>query len=364
MDIREKLQEIGRGFRIEGEFAGYEHIKMGNVNQTYQVTYRRDDGALKNYIVQWVNTYAFKEPEKLMHNADLITEYIRARKQGQIALHYHHTQDRKIYIYDDDGFWRLCNFIPSCTYNSSEDMEVLRRTGEAFGEFQILLSDFPVEDLYETIPDFHNTPKRLAKLFADAEADVVGRVAEVRTELDYIASVREEAEKLTRLYEAGKLPLRVTHNDTKINNVLFDVESQQPVAIIDLDTVMPGLVGHDFGDGVRFAANFVEEDCREYEKAGCDLERFRAFAEGFLSQTADILTEEERKTLSLSVLSLAVELGSRFLDDYITGDQYFTIRYPDHNLVRARCQIALAKDMLKQLPEMEKIVRNCVCKFK
>ena len=359
MDIREKLQEIGRGFRIEGTVIGYEHIKMGNVNQTYRVTYRREDGTLKNYIVQKVNTYAFREPEKLMHNADLITEHIRTKKQGQIALHYHHTADRKIYICDDDGFWRLCNFIPSCTYNSSENMEILRRTGKAFGEFQILLSNFPVTDLYVTIPDFHNTPKRLEKLFSDAEADIVGRVAEVRAELDYIAAVREQAEKLTHLYEAGQLPLRVTHNDTKINNVLFDTQEHNPVAIIDLDTVMPGLVGHDFGDGVRFAANFVEEDCWECEKAGSDLERFRAFTEGFLSQTASVLTETERKTLALSVLTLAVELGSRFLDDYITGDQYFTIHYPDHNLVRARCQLSLAKDIQKKLPQMEEIVESC-----
>lgn len=360
MEIDSKLKQICQGFRIEGEYIGCEHIKVGNVNQTYKVTFRNPDGRWKSYIVQRVNTYAFRNPEQLMHNVDLITEHIRAKKQGQIALHFHHTGDRKNYIYDDEhGFWRLCNYIPSITYDGGTDEAVLRRTGEAFGEFQQLLSDIRVEELYETIPDFHNTPKRLATLFADAERDPKGRVKEVRAELDYIASVREEAEQLTRLYQQGELPLRVTHNDTKINNVLFDRESSEAVAIIDLDTVMPGLVGSDFGDGVRFAANFVKEDSDHWEKAGVDLDRFRAFTEGFLSQTAGILTETERRTLALSVFTITVELASRFLDDYILGDPYFKINYSDHNLVRTRCQLALARDVKDKLPQMQAIVEEC-----
>ena len=357
MEINEKLEKIGQAFCIEGVYVGYEKIKAGNVNQTYKVTYRRADGSLKNYIVQRVNTYAFRQPEELLHNADLITEHIRAKKREGVALHFHHTSDRKTYIYDEEhGFWRLTNYIPSVTYNGSTDMQVLRRTGEAFGAFQRQLADFPVTGLYETIPNFHNTPKRLETLFADAEQDPLGRAAEVREELAYIASVREEAETLTRLYEAGKLPLRVTHNDTKINNVLFDPETDEAMVIVDLDTVMPGLVGHDFGDGVRFAANCVEEDCPDAEKAACDLNRFRAFAEGFLSQTADLLTEMERKTLALSVFCIAVELGSRFLDDYLVGDQYFNIDYPTHNLVRSRCQLALARDVHEKLGDMQRMI--------
>lgn len=359
MEINAKLKQICDGFRIEGEYIGCEHIKVGNVNQTYKVTFRNPEGRWKSYIVQRVNTYAFRNPEQLMHNVDLITEHIRAKKQGQVALHFHHTGDRKNYIYDDEhGFWRLCNYIPSVTYDGTDDEAVLRRTGEAFGEFQQLLSDIAVDELYETIPDFHNTPKRLATLFADAQQDPKGRVKEVQAELDYIASIREEAEKLTRLHEAGKLPLRVTHNDTKINNVLFDRDSSEAVAIIDLDTVMPGLVGSDFGDAVRFAANFVAEDSPHWEKAGCDLERFRIFAEGFLSRVGEMLTEEERKTLPLSVFAITVELASRFLDDYILGDPYFKINYPDHNLVRTRCQLALARDIQKKLPQMEQIIEE------
>ena len=365
MEMDKKLEEIGRAFRIEGDYLGYEKIKVGNVNQTYKVTYRWGDGSLKSYIVQRVNTYAFRRPEELMHNADLITEHIRAKKQEGVALHFHHTRERKTYVYDEEGgFWRLTNYIPSVTYSESKNVEVLRRTGEAFGAFQRKLADFPVTGLYETIPNFHNTPKRLETLFADAERDPLGRAAEVREELAYIASVRGEAETLTRLYEAGKLPLRVTHNDTKINNVLFNKDTDEALVIVDLDTVMPGLVGHDFGDGVRFAANRVAEDCPHAEEAECDPERFRAFTEGFLSQTADLLTEAERGTLALSVFDITVELASRFLDDYIVGDKYFNIDYPTHNLVRARCQIALAKDVHQKLPEMQAFIAGCCAMYR
>ena len=365
MEMDKKLEEIGRAFRIEGDYLGYEKIKVGNVNQTYKVTYRQPDGSPKNYIVQRVNTYAFRQPEELMHNADLITEHIRAKKQEGVALHFHHTRERKTYVYDEEGgFWRLTNYIPSVTYSESKNVEVLRRTGEAFGAFQRKLADFPVTGLYETIPNFHNTPKRLETLFADAERDPLGRAAEVREELAYIASVRGEAETLTRLYEAGKLPLRVTHNDTKINNVLFNKDTDEALVIVDLDTVMPGLVGHDFGDGVRFAANRVAEDCPHAEEAECDPERFRAFTEGFLSQTADLLTEAERGTLALSVFDITVELASRFLDDYIVGDKYFNIDYPTHNLVRARCQIALAKDVHQKLPEMQAFIDGCCAMYR
>ena len=191
-------------------------------------------------------------------------------------------------------------------------------------------------------------------------ADPVGRVAEVQDELNYLESIKDLACKLTDMQAEGKLPLRVTHNDTKINNVLFDPQSGEALVVIDLDTVMPGLVGHDFGDAIRFAANKCEEDCPDASKAGVDMEVFRAFAEGFLEQTANTLTPNEINTLALSCLTLTAELSTRFLADYILGDPYFKIKSPDHNLVRTRCQIALAKDMQKNLPLMEQMVRECV----
>ena len=361
-DVAHKLLKVGEAFRIPGPFFSYEEIKMGNVNHTYKVNYIRDDGSgmakIKSYLVQRVNTYAFQRPLELMSNIDKVTEYIHANFPTVKCLHFHHTQERHNYLMDEDGFWRLSNYVPSVTFNSCEDLEIVRSAGQAFGDFQMMLSEFDASSLYYTIPDFHNTRKRYEKLKADMAEDPCGRVAEVREELDWLLSVEDEACKLTDLYEAGEMPLRVTHNDTKINNVLFDEESLKPLVVIDLDTVMPGLVGHDFGDAIRFAANFVEEDSPEAEKAGLDLNIYWAFVEGFLKETAPTLTEAEAETLGNSCFTLACELSTRFLDDYITGDKYFKIKDPKHNLTRTRCQIALAKDMRKKMDAMNAIVRD------
>ena len=265
---------------------------------------------------------------------------------------------------DQDGFWRLSNYVPSVTFNSCDDLDIVRSTGQAFGDFQMMLSDFDAGELFYTIPDFHNTRKRYEKLKADAAMDPCGRVAEVQDLLDWLLSVEDEACRLTDLQEQGVLPLRVTHNDTKINNVLFDEETHLPLVVIDLDTVMPGLVGHDFGDAIRFAANFVEEDSPEADKAGVNLNIFWAFAEGFLHKTAATLTEAEVETLGGSCFTLACELATRFLDDYIVGDKYFKIKDPKHNLIRTRCQVALAKDMQRKMDAMNAIVRDCWVRYK
>ena len=226
------------------------------------------------------------------------------------------------------------------------------------------LADFDIAELTETIPGFHNTRQRYEKLLQSVKEDKAGRVAEVKEEIEYLLSVQDLACSLTDLQQAGELPLRVTHNDTKINNVLFHPENQSPMIVIDLDTVMPGLMGHDFGDAIRFAANFVEEDCRELDKVGVNMEIFRAFAEGFLSKTAAAMSEKELDTLALSAFVLTAELATRFLADYLDGDLYFNIKCPDHNLVRTRCQIALAKDMLKKMDEMNAVVRSCAAAAK
>ena len=367
-DVARKLLKVGEAFRIPGPFFSYEEIKMGNVNHTYKVNYIRDDGSgmakIKSYLVQRVNTYAFQRPLELMSNIDKVTEYIHAKYPHVKCLHFHHTAERNNYLMDEDGFWRLSNYVPSVTFNSCEDLEIVRSAGQAFGDFQMMLSEFDASSLYYTIPDFHNTRMRYEKLKTDMEEDPCGRVAEVREELDWLLSVEDEACKLTDLYEAGEMPLRVTHNDTKINNVLFDEESLKPLVVIDLDTVMPGLVGHDFGDAIRFAANFVEEDSPEAEKAGLNLNIYWAFAEGFLKETAPTLTEAEAETLGNSCFTLACELSTRFLDDYITGDKYFKIKDLKHNLTRTRCQIALAKDMRKKMDAMNAIVRDGWVRYK
>ena len=188
----------------------------------------------------------------------------------------------------------------------------------------------------------------------------MGRLANVEDEVAWLRSVRDTACRLTTMYQAGELPLRVTHNDTKINNVLFDESGREAIVVIDLDTVMPGLVGHDFGDAIRFAANTAEEDCTDLKKVAVDLELYRAFAEGFLSMTGKSLIQAEKDTLAVSCVCMTVEVALRFLEDYLRGDVYFRISHPRHNLERARCQIALAKSMLEHLDEMEQIVADCL----
>lgn len=360
MNIDEKLAKVCEGFCINGTYIGHELIQVGNVNKTYRVKVMLPEGKEKSFLVQNLNTYVFKHPVQVMDNIDMVTEHIRAKHPGQLALHFHHTKDRKTYIESGGDFWRMSNFIPSTTYNVVENLNVVRNAGRAFGSFQVDLSDFDSNALFETIPNFHNTTKRFEALEATVAADPCGKASQVQEELDYLFSVKEQACQLTSLWEAGKLPLRVTHNDTKINNVLFDAQGDAALVVVDLDTVMPGLVGHDFGDAIRFAGNFVEEDSPEYDKVGVNMDVFRAFTEGFLEKTAGALTQIELDTLALSSFVLTVELAVRFLDDYIQGSPYFKINYPEHNLVRTRNQIALAKDMQKKMPQMETIVKDCV----
>lgn len=362
MDLNEKLEQVCRAFRIEDTYLGYETIQMGNVNHTYKVNFRLADGKPKSFLVQNVNTYAFRDPVGLMENIDKVTEHIRAKCPGRTCLHFHHTADRKTYVIDGSNFWRMTNYIPSVTFNTVKDPEIIRNAGRVFGEFQNQLSDFEIASLRETIPGFHDTRKRYAAFKAAVDEDKAGRASSVQEEIRFLLDHEDLACTLTDLYNEGKLPLRVTHNDTKINNVLFSSEDHQALVVIDLDTVMPGLMGHDFGDAIRFAANFCEEDCADPAQAGVDMAVFRAFAEGFLEKTAPSMTQTEADTLALSCFCLTAELCTRFLGDYLQGDPYFKTLYPEHNLVRTRCQIALCKDMLAKRGEMERIIRDCLKK--
>lgn len=360
MDLYDKLLEVSRLFRIEYEYLGYETIQMGNVNQTYKVNFLLPDRESKSFLVQNVNTYAFRNPIGLMDNIDKVTEYIRAKNPHKLTLHFHHTANRKTYVIDGKNFWRMTNYVPSVTFNTVTDLNIIRRAGKAFGEFQMDLADFDISQLIETIPDFHNTRQRYQKLMQSIQTDRAGRVAQVQEEIDYLLSVQNKACTLTDMYNAGQLPLRVTHNDTKINNVLFHPQTNDAMIVIDLDTVMPGLIGHDFGDAIRFAANYVEEDCRDLSKVGVNLEVFRAFSEGFLSKTAKTMIPAEIDTLALSSFALTIEVATRFLADYLDGDLYFNVNAPDHNLVRTRCQIALARDMLQKMNHMDQIIQECI----
>lgn len=351
-----QIKQVCSAFRIRGELQSYEEIKCGHINQTYKVNFLRDDGKKKSYIVQAINTNVFRDPVRVMHNIDLVTEYLHAKEPNKKALHFHHTADRKTYWIGADGFWRLFNYIPSRTYNCTSDCEIIRNAGCAFGTFQRMLSDFDAEQLHETIPFFHDTVQRYESLMDAVQSDPLHRAEQVQEELNWLLEVREQACNLTLMQREGKLPVRVTHNDTKINNVLFEEDGKDAIVVIDLDTVMPGLVGHDFGDAIRSSANTAAEDCPEPDKVHIDLDVFDAFAEGFLRQTADSLCEQELTTLALSSFCMTCELATRFLADYLLGDTYFKVDYPGHNLIRARTQIALAKDILKNMDTMEQII--------
>ena len=359
------LNEIGKKFRLVGELYTYEVITMGNINSTYKVTYMREDGSLKPYLFQKVNTHVFKNPIEIMKNIDRVTGYISEKYPDQRTLHYYHTDEGlNYYICEDNAFWRVVNYIESITFDASEDLNVIEATGKAFGQFQTRLSDFDGSVLYETIPDFHNTKKRLDTLFGHVEEDSCGRAADCVKELEYLASVREKAGDLSVKFANGEIPKRVTHNDTKCNNVLFDRVTKEPIVVIDLDTIMPGMSMYDFADAVRFIANTAVEDEPDVSRVYFDTAKFRAFANGFIGATIDALDPIELDNLVKASFSITIELASRFLDDYLTGDLYFRCTYPKHNLVRTRCQLALAKDIERKWDELSWIIRDVTEKIK
>jgi thiamine kinase-like enzyme len=358
------LNEIGKKFNLPGEFYTYKVITIGNINSTYKVTYITEDGTLTSYLFQRVNTHVFKNPIEIMKNIDRVTGYIREKYPDQRTLRYYHTEDGLNYhICDDNAFWRIMNYIESVTFDSSEDLKVIEATGKAFGQFQTQLSDFDGSVLYETIPDFHNTKKRLDTLFAHVDEDPCGRAAEVAKEIEYLSAVREKAGELSVQFERGEIPKRVTHNDTKCNNVLFDRVTKEPIVVIDLDTIMPGMSMYDFADAVRFIANTAVEDEPDVSRVYFDTAKFRAFAQGFIKETKDSLKPVEIESLVKASFSITIELASRFLDDYITGDRYFRCTYPKHNLVRTRCQLQLAKDIERKWDELSWIIRDVIEKM-
>lgn len=361
MDL--KLKQVGELFGLEGEFKSVEVIKTGNINQTYLVTYFRENED-KKYIIQKVNTYVFKHPEEVMQNIERVTEHIRAKVKEtegtakRNVLHFLHDSKGNNYAYDEEGgFWRGYRFIDnSITYNTTDDLFVMVEAGKGFGDFQKYLSDFDASCLYESIPNFHNTKKRLETLFAAAERDEYDRAKFVRTELEYMRSRYDLACCLCTMLDSGELPLRVTHNDTKCNNVLLDVDTNEALAVIDLDTVMPGLAAYDFGDAIRFGANNTIEDDPEYSKVFLDLKKYEAFVSGFIPTIKDSMTQKELETMHLGAYVMTAELVARFMTDWLEGDVYFKTDYKEHNLVRTKNQYWLAFDMEKKLNEMQQIV--------
>ena len=361
----QQIRMICDRFCIKGEYRSYEILNSGHINTTYKVYFFRD-GEFKDYILQRVNTYVFKDPVSVMDNISSVTEFIRAKiKQvkktaKRDVLHYSQTADGEYYAFTDDGgFWRCCRYIDdSVCFMQTDNLKVIEESGKAFGEFQLYLADYPVEKLSIVIPHFHNTIRRY-DAFRDAiELNEAGRAQEVQKEIEGYMALEDIATKPYRMQKEGILPLRVTHNDTKISNILFDAKTYEHLSVIDLDTVMPGLVAFDFGDAIRISASTGDEDEQDLDKVAVDMQKYEAFARGFVGVLGNKITQAEKDSLALGAIAMTVECGVRFLTDYINGDKYFKIHYPDQNLARARAHLVLARDMVAHLQEMQDIVKK------
>ena len=347
------IEKAAYAFCMNGAPIGCMPIGNGHINSTLKV--ETDSGA--EYVLQKINKYVFKDPVSLMKNAGTITDFIRQRvTDPRLALHFITTHDGKFYHEDEQGqFWRMYDFVGGFCLEAPECEEDFYQSALAFGRFQQLLSDFPAETLTETIPEFHNTVDRYRQFKESVAADAMGRLADVKADVEFLLEREERGTVLQRMRESGELPLRVTHNDTKLNNVLLDKKTRKSLCVLDLDTVMPGLSVHDFGDSIRFGAATAAEDERDVSKMSMDLHLFEVYTRGFLEE-AVTLNDVEVRMLPMGAYVMALEVATRFLKDYLDGDRYFKVDYPDHNLVRARTQIALVADMERKMADMERIV--------
>jgi thiamine kinase-like enzyme len=327
------------------------------------VTFTHDNKEQK-YLLQKINDYVFKQPDKVMENIIDVTTHInhktKASNHAPKTLTFKFAKDGRPFVVDNyGGYWRICEFIEnSITFNETQDLSVIKETGKAFGEFQGLLADFPAERLNIIIPHFHNTPNRYEIFKTILQQNPVQRAELVTEEIEEFLKLEPIATQMYAMQKKGDLKLKVTHNDTKCNNVLYDADTKKFLCVIDLDTVMPGLLGFDFGDAIRFIANTSAEDETNLSKVEVDTEKFKAFTSGFLSEVSGKISEQEKNTLVLGAITMTTECGLRFLTDYLDGDNYFKTAYAEHNLDRARCQLKLAKSMLKNQKAMEDIVNE------
>jgi len=353
--------KIARHFAVSGEIETIKPLGNGLINFTFCVTCQNGE----RYIFQRINEKVFSAPDRLMENFVGVCRFLEkkiAAEGGDPARECVRpvcTTDGANYYYSpEDGYWRMNCYVEGEAYDAPDREGLLYEAAYAFGRFQRRLGNYPADTLYETIPNFHHTPTRYASFEASLARDAAGRAESMAEEIAALKRLSPYATAIADKLSDGTLPLRVTHNDTKLNNVLFDPETGKAVCVIDLDTVMPGSLLYDFGDALRFAGNRTAEDDPDLSRVVFDLGRYEEYVSGFLAGVGDAITEKEKAMLPLSVLVITYEQALRFMTDYLDGDMYYQKKYPAHNYDRTRAQLRLAEDILAKLPEMEKITKK------
>jgi len=372
MQSKQFMEYIVTRFQVPGKYVCHEEICSGIINRTYLVTMDLGDNQYHKYVFQKINTNVFREPYHVMENIMHVTEHIKKlliNQNGDYTrrvLSFALTHDGKPYFENEiDGFWRCYEYIDDAVaYNIAPDKDHIFEAGFAFGEFQYRLKDYDATTLYETIPNFHNTVSRMQALHQAIADNKAGRLHKIQPEIEFILEREAEAGAIVHALESGAIPYRVTHNDTKINNVLFDISSDKAICVIDLDTVMPGSSLYDFGDAIRSGSCAAAEDEQDLSKVFMDIEKYRLFTKGFIKGTHCELTETEIEMMPVSAKILTLELASRFLADYLNGDTYFHTDYDGQNLRRTRTQIKLVSDIESKLSQMEGFAQEYAEKYK
>ncbi len=360
------LTQIAGQFRFAGRLVEARPYGAGHINRTYVIRCMGTQNRCRRYLLQAINTAIFREPELLMTNIERITRRLHGKIKraggdpGREAMTLIPTRDgASFYRAEDDGCWRAFLFIEGAqAYEMATSLKHVYHAARAVGRFQHLLADFPADALYEVIPDFHHTPKRLAVFRETVECDRVGRAADVRDEIRFIEQRATQMGVLVDLLAQGRLPLRVTHNDAKFSNVLMDDATGEGLCVIDLDTVMPGTAVYDFADAVRAGAALAAEDEPDARRAGLSLETFDALARGYLDAARGFLTPAEVDNLAFAAWLITLEQAIRFLNDHLNGDVYYQVHRPNHNLDRTRTQIRMIQDMEDRFAAMEAIVQR------
>lgn len=342
------------------EITYIEPYGSGHINSTWLAVHKSADGKEVKNLLQKINNYVFKNPDELMENIIGVTEFLRDKVEEDGTLTVIKTLDGKNYYLDEFGnYWRVYKFIDKATaYQQIENEKDFYTCGIAFGEFQQMLAEYPAEKLYETIPNFHNTPSRFADFKKALAEDKAGRAKDVQAEIDFVLACESKADAITSKLESGEIPYRVTHNDTKLNNILIDDATGKAKCVIDLDTVMPGAAAYDFGDCIRFGASTGAEDEKDLSKIEMDINLFEVFAKGYLATANKFLTPAEKESLVTGAYLMTLECGVRFLTDHLNGDVYFKIHRENHNLDRCRTQFKLVADMEAKEAKMRKIVNS------